>query len=116
MRDYVESYTAPDGTVFRNSKPDGYAPKLETGTVPAGLIVELDESIAPNSTLTITVNGAPVIVKPWEFAPAAGEVSIHKAWGLIKMHSSAVGQAISVTYIPGGTVLLAGKLSSLIDA
>jgi len=113
LREYTTTYTGPQGE-FRNHNPAGYAPKLETGTVPASCMVELDEGIAANSPLTITLDDVQLTIKPFDMTPAAGDICVDRKRGVMKLHSSANGLPLAVNYTPSGTPLSAAKLPYVI--
>lgn len=115
MKQYTESATI-NGQYFRNGSTTGWPVKTESMTLPsAGVaVVELDETIHPGSTIEATIAGAAAEVVPYSFTPAAGEVAVSRALGLVKYNQGADGaKTLAVTYTPAGTRLTAGKMQAM---
>lgn len=110
--EYKESVTV-NGQFIRNHSTVAYSQVTETGTVPASLVMESSERVAPDSVVTATINATSAEVLPWGNAVNAGEVAIDRERGLWRFHASDAGKAISVTYDPAGTVVTAAKMEAI---
>lgn len=110
--EHKESATI-NGQFIRNESTVGYAPVTETGIVPAGLVLETSEAIAPDAIVTATIDGAPAEIVPWGYSLQAGEIAVDRPRGLLRFATDDVGGTVSVTYSGVGTVLTAAKIATV---
>ena len=117
MRQYKESITL-NGQYLRDYSTIGYAPKTESDVLPASgpYVMELDERIAPGSTITAEIAAVEAEIIPWNFTPVTGQLAVNRALGKFKYASDDGTKAIDFHYTPSGTIVTPAKMEVLGDS